>query len=70
MHTNFSFKEIDNLQFETKASYLILKIISVLASLWKRWVCTNMAQGVLVEYRAVNKPYICLPVYAWNYLLS
>ena len=51
-----------------KLKHLIYKIISVLASLWEHSVCTNMAQAVSVEYRAVNKPYYCLPVCAWNYL--
>lgn len=50
LHTNFSFKEIYNLYLKLK--HLIYKIISVLASLWEHSVCANMAQAVLVEYRA------------------
>lgn len=45
LRTNFSFKEINHLQFEIKTSYLIFKIMSIWASLWKHSVYTSMAQA-------------------------
>ena len=71
LNTNFSFKQINNFQFEDKTSYLIFKIMPVWASLLKTFSMYQygtssifVSSSILVKYNAVNKPQYCLPVYA------